>query len=124
MTSLFRLTLIAAVAAAGFAIPALAQSFDPEAGTGNVLPSYYGTDGVLHAGMTAPLSDQIAIRQSGLHTHALASASPRNNKTALHHRGIRAFRSGMGEVGSRKSFSLSVDDSVIWNDALALDLRE
>ena len=44
------------------ATPAFAQSFNPEAGTGNVLPSYYGPDGALHAG---PLGRTAASLQHG-----------------------------------------------------------
>ena len=39
----FKTRLIAAIAAAGIASPALAQSFDPEAGSGNVVPFSYAT---------------------------------------------------------------------------------
>ena len=41
MTTISRLALIAAIAGAGIASPALAQSFDPEAGSGNVAPFSY-----------------------------------------------------------------------------------
>ena len=43
--------------------PTFAQSFDPEAGSGNVLPSYYGQDGTLYAGTFAPENDKRAFRQ-------------------------------------------------------------
>jgi|HubBroStandDraft_6_1064221.scaffolds.fasta_scaffold689031_2 hypothetical protein len=54
---------ILAVLAVVVARPVFAQSFDPEAGSGNVLPSYYGQDGVLHAG-------KIADRNSSLYAFA------------------------------------------------------
>jgi|HubBroStandDraft_1064217.scaffolds.fasta_scaffold1505204_1 hypothetical protein len=41
MTIKSKLAMIATIAALGIASPAFAQSFDPEAGTGNVLPSAY-----------------------------------------------------------------------------------
>jgi len=37
-----KLALIAAVTAVGFAAPALAQAFNEDDGTGNVLPFSYG----------------------------------------------------------------------------------
>ena len=44
--------------------PALAQSFDPEAGTGNVLP-FSHTSG-------AQKADRMAVRQGGLSAYAFA----------------------------------------------------
>jgi hypothetical protein len=38
MTKLPALIVIAAIASAASALPALAQSFDPDAGTGNIVP--------------------------------------------------------------------------------------
>ena len=73
MTNFSTLAVIAAVAAAASASPASAQSFDPEAGSGNVVPFSY-----------APISaqnDTVAVRQSsrgkiaarlnGLHAFAM-----------------------------------------------------
>jgi hypothetical protein len=73
MMSISKLALFAAIAAAGIASPALAQSFDPEAGSGNVAPFSY-----------APITTQndtvavrqisrgkIAARQDGLHAFAM-----------------------------------------------------
>jgi opacity protein-like surface antigen len=42
--------------------PALAQSFDPEAGTGNVLPFSHTSD--------AHKADRMAVRQGGLSAYA------------------------------------------------------
>jgi hypothetical protein len=61
MTTLAVLTVIAT--------PAFSQSFDPDNGTGNVLP-YAPTP-------TAPQNDKIAVRQSGLHSFAMVS-NPRS----------------------------------------------
>ena len=71
MTTISRIVLIAAVAAVGIASPALAQSFDPEAGSGNVLGFSYAPSAVQN--------DEFAVRQS---SHA---------KTAARQNGLRAF---------------------------------
>ena len=42
MTRISKLALVAAVAAMGIAAPALAQSFDPDVGTGNIVPLSVG----------------------------------------------------------------------------------
>jgi hypothetical protein len=81
MISLSKLALIAAVTAA-IATPAFAQSFDPEAGTGNALPFAYTP--------IAPQSGKFAVqqanhgkmtaRQSGLHAFAMVpGTSSRGN---------------------------------------------
>ena len=53
--------------------PVFAQSFDPEAGTGNVLPSYYSQDGALHIGTVADLNGGLyafaAIPPAKIHRH-------------------------------------------------------
>ena len=55
------LTTLAVLTA--FATPAFAQSFDPDAGTGNVLPFAHTP--------TAPHDHKIAARQGGLHSFAM-----------------------------------------------------
>ena len=55
------LTTLAVLTA--FATPAFAQSFDPDVGTGNVLPFVHTP--------TAPHDHKIAARQSGLHSFAM-----------------------------------------------------
>jgi hypothetical protein len=54
---------IAAAAAICFASPALAQSFDPEAGSGNVVAQ--------NGGQTAPQAGQVAVYRSGLQAYAM-----------------------------------------------------
>jgi hypothetical protein len=73
MTTISRLALIAAIAAAGITSPALAQSFDPEAGSGNVVPFSYapiptpsGTFFARHG-----RQGRIAARRNGLHAFAM-----------------------------------------------------
>jgi ABC-type sugar transport system substrate-binding protein len=71
MTIIQKLALIAAIAAAGVASPALAQSFDPEAGSGNVVGFGYAS--------TLTQNDEYIVPQS---SHA---------KTAARQNGLRAF---------------------------------
>ena len=80
MTKFSTLAVIAAVAALASALPASAQSFDPEAGSGNVLSFSYGpTDGQndIVAGRPAK-PGKVAARQNGLHAFAMV---PRGGAT-------------------------------------------
>jgi hypothetical protein len=71
------LVTLAALAAV-IATPVFAQSFDPEAGTGNVLPSYYGADGGLRTGIAAPQNYNVANHYYGALAHVSATASSRS----------------------------------------------
>ena len=53
MSTRSKLIVAAAIAMLGFASPAFAQSFNRTDGTGNELPSYYDSQGGLHAGIAA-----------------------------------------------------------------------
>jgi len=60
------------------ATPVFAQSFDPEAGTGNLLPSYFDEDGGLHGGIAGlPQSYKTADRQRRPPVYAVATTSSR-----------------------------------------------
>lgn len=59
--------LITLAVLTAIATPAFAQSFDPDNGTGNVLP--FG-----HT-QTAPRNEKIAIDRSGLHSFAMVPSS-------------------------------------------------
>jgi len=61
-----KLILAAALLVAGVASPALAQSFDPDNGTGNIV-----------AGNTAPQTDR-----SGLHAYAMVPEQPATTNTS------------------------------------------
>ena len=65
-----KLIVAAAIVTLGFASPAFAQSFNRSDGTGNELPSYYDSQGGLHAGIAAVQQNQIAIRRSGVNAFA------------------------------------------------------
>jgi hypothetical protein len=69
MVTKSRFALIAAIAALSFASPALAQSYDSDWGTGNQLPSYYDSNGELHAG-NEPMQSRVAVHRSGLNAFA------------------------------------------------------
>ena len=60
LTTLAVLTVIAT--------PAFAQSFDPDNGTGNVLPFSYAP--------TAPQNNKIVVRRSGLNAFAMVPRTP------------------------------------------------
>ncbi|HEY2533071.1 MAG TPA: hypothetical protein VGJ20_34950 [Xanthobacteraceae bacterium] len=66
MTGRLKLTLIAALAAVGFASPAFAQSFDPEVGSGNLVASV----------PTAHRNETIAVPSSGLYAYASVRRVP------------------------------------------------
>jgi hypothetical protein len=69
MVTKLKVALIAAIAALSFASPALAQSYDNDWGTGNERPTYYDSNGGLHAG-NVHMQSQVAVHRSGLNTFA------------------------------------------------------
>jgi hypothetical protein len=81
MTTISKFVLIAAIAAAGIASPALAQSFDPEAGSGNVGPFSYAP--IATQNDTAVVRQQsqgkIAARLNGLHAFAMVPRDAAGN---------------------------------------------
>ena len=72
MTIISKIALIATIAAAAIASPASAQSFDPEAGSGNVLLfSYAPTPAQNYQVAVRQTSHaKVAGRQNGLHAFA------------------------------------------------------
>ena len=76
MTTLSKLALIAAIAAVGIASPASAQSFDPEAGSGNVLSFSYAPSSAPNDQVAVRQTSQakVAGRQNGLHAFARVPA--------------------------------------------------
>jgi hypothetical protein len=78
MTKFSTLAVIAAVAAAASALPASAQSFDPEAGSGNVLSFSYGPiaaqNDIVAVRPASP--GKVAARQNGLHAFAMVPRGP------------------------------------------------
>ncbi len=87
MTKISTLAVIAAVATAGIASPALAQSFDPEAGSGNVVPFSYAPIAAQNDPVAVRQSSHAnAARQNGLHAFAMVprgSAGSNANDPAL-----------------------------------------
>jgi hypothetical protein len=74
MTTISKLALIAAITAVGIASPAFAQSFDPEFGTGNVLP-FSIEAAAPHAAVTPGVHGKISARARGLHSFAMVPGS-------------------------------------------------
>jgi|SRR5579862_1007486 len=72
MRIISKFALIAAIAAAGIASPALAQSFDPEVGSGNVVGFSYAPRSAQNDGFAVRQSSHAntAVRQNGLHAFA------------------------------------------------------
>jgi hypothetical protein len=105
MIRVSRLAMIAAVAAA-LATPAFAQSFDPEAGTGNVLPFSFAP--------TAVANGKVAVRQGG------------HGRMAAHRSGLHAFAmvpGGTGTVlgGNSNDPALTGGGSIGYNQMLLQD---
>jgi hypothetical protein len=73
MNTIAKLALIAAIAAAGIASPALAQSFDPEAGGGNVVPFRYAPIAAQNDTVVSRPNNQgkVAARRNGLRAFAM-----------------------------------------------------
>jgi hypothetical protein len=65
MIRISKLALVATLAAATVASPALAQSFNPRDGTGNSMPLQYQADGGRSAWTVAQPEVQIAQRKGG-----------------------------------------------------------
>ena len=82
MIKMSKLALVAALVAVSVASPALAQSFNPRDGTGNVLPLQYQNDGGRTAWMAEPgnqrANTQVAVRKS----QASTQVAVRNNNAA------------------------------------------
>jgi hypothetical protein len=63
MVRMSKLTLVAALLAVSVASPALARSFNPRDGTGNVMPlQYQGTDGGRTAWTSTPRNEQANVQ--------------------------------------------------------------
>lgn len=72
MVTRSKIAMIAAIVGLTCASPAFAQSFNRPDGTGNELPSYYDSQGGLHAGMPSE-QPQIVAQRSGLSAFASVS---------------------------------------------------
>jgi hypothetical protein len=83
MTIISKFTLIAAIAAVGIASPALAQSLNPEAGSGNVAGFSYGPTPSQNDEYVVPQSShaKTAARQNGLHAFASVPGNSNSGST-------------------------------------------
>jgi hypothetical protein len=81
MITFSRITLIAAIAAVGIASPALAQSLNPEAGSGNVARFSYGPTAAPNDEYVVPQNShaKTAARQNGLHAFASVPGASSNS---------------------------------------------
>jgi hypothetical protein len=81
MMIISKFALITAIAAAGIASPALAQSFDPEAGSGNVAGFSYAPTPAQNDEFAARQSShaRTAARQNGLHAFARVPGTSSNS---------------------------------------------
>jgi hypothetical protein len=80
MTKTSMLMLAAALIAASIASPALAQSFNPRDGTGNVMPlQYQGTDGGRTAWTMTPRNERANVQ--------VAARKSNSQQVAAHHGG-------------------------------------
>jgi hypothetical protein len=81
MMTISKFALITAIAAAGIASPALAQSFDPEAGSGNVAGFSYAPTPAQNDEFAARQSShaRTAARQNGLHAFARVPGTSSNS---------------------------------------------
>ncbi len=70
MTKIAKLSFIGAVLAVGIASPAFAQSFDPEAGTGNVL-GFNSVQTAPQAQRATARPTRLAARRSGVNAFAM-----------------------------------------------------
>jgi hypothetical protein len=78
MTNKSKLAIAAVIAALSIASPALAQSYDPSAGTGNVLPFAYGAGGVKQRWTALPPANaEVAVHRNGLGAYARVPRAPR-----------------------------------------------
>ena len=76
MTKLSTLAVIAAIAVVANALPASAQSLDPEAGSGNVLPFSYGPITARNDTVAVRQTSHAKVaRQNGLHAFAMVPRS-------------------------------------------------
>ncbi len=68
MAAKSKIIVIAAIVALSYAAPVFAQSFNRSDGTGNEFPSYYDSNGGLHAGNAPENTRRLYAFASGKHT--------------------------------------------------------
>lgn len=93
MIKMSKLALTAALVAVSVASPALAQSFNPRDGTGNVMPLQYQTDGGRTA-WTAEPGKQQANTQFAVRKNNTAQVAARQSHSLQHIAGHRAAHHG------------------------------
>jgi hypothetical protein len=83
MSTISRIALMAAIAVAGIASPALAQSFDPEAGSGNVAGFSYVPSPAQNDKFAVPQTcrAKTAAGRNGLHAFARVTGTSSNSSS-------------------------------------------
>ena len=81
MTIISKFTLIAAIAAMGIASPALAQSLNPEAGSGNVAGFGYAPTQADEYAFPQSSRAKTAARQNGLRAFARVPGTSSNSRS-------------------------------------------
>jgi hypothetical protein len=78
MSKLSAFVLVATVATAASALPALARSFDPKVGTGNIAPLNAAPAPQVHhrAAIRQTGRTMVAAREAGLHAFAMIPGAP------------------------------------------------
>jgi hypothetical protein len=77
MSKLSVLVLVAAIASTASAMPAFAQSFDPDGGTGNIVPfNAAPAPQVQHMAARPTGRATVASREGGLHAFAMIPGAP------------------------------------------------
>jgi hypothetical protein len=89
------LTTLAVLTA--FATPAVAQSFDPDAGTGNVMP-FAHTPTAIH-------NHKVSARQSGLHSFAMVPG-----RSSVFNRKVQQIRAAAASATMKCSVSSESDE--------------
>jgi hypothetical protein len=90
-----KLALAAALIGASVASPALAQSFNPRDGTGNVMPlQYQGTDGGRTAWTTTPRNQQANVQVAAAHKSNSQQVAARHGRPVQRTAGHRLTHRG------------------------------
>jgi hypothetical protein len=76
MSKLSAFVLVATVATAASALPAVAQSFDPDLGTGNAAPFSAAPQVQHRAAIRQSGRTTVAARETGLHAFAMIPGAP------------------------------------------------
>jgi hypothetical protein len=83
---------IAAIAALSYAAPVFAQSFNRSDGTGNELPSYYDSNGGLHAGIPPQNTRRLYAFAKGRHAISGSLALAQMGRQRHHNKPLQTWQ--------------------------------